>query len=167
MSIRCSLKFDIWNWRGRMFSLQISYEDVNLGLLPFLPSGARISSHIKSTGLIGKCQKISFGPLGPTVPEVYLYIMKVSQILSFVVVVLKVIWVGSLVAASARHGFNPWVRKIPWRRKWQPTPVWSPGKCHRQRSLVSYSLWKESDTKSRAQRVGHGWATEQAYTHAL
>ena len=91
-----------------------------------------------------------------------------SQSNSFiVVVVLKVIWVGSLVAASARHGFNPWVRKIPWRRKWQPTPVWSPGKCHRQRSLVSYSLWKESDTKSRAQRVGHGWATEQAYTHAL
>ena len=30
----------------------------------------------------------------------------------------------------SRCGFNPWVRKIPWRRKWQPTPVFLPGKCH-------------------------------------
>ena len=47
-----------------------------------------------------------------------------------------------------RPGFNPWVRKIPWRRKWHPTPVLLPGKSHRQRSLVGYSPWghKESDT---------------------
>ena len=32
-----------------------------------------------------------------------------------------------------RHGFNPWVRKIPWRRKWQPTPVFLPGESHGQR----------------------------------
>ena len=36
---------------------------------------------------------------------------------------------------------NPWVRKIPWRRKWQPTPVFLPGKFHRQRSLVGYGPW--------------------------
>ena len=49
---------------------------------------------------------------------------------------------------SGGHGFHPWVRKIPWRRKWQPTPVFLPGKLHRQRSLGSYSTWahKESDT---------------------
>ena len=47
-----------------------------------------------------------------------------------------------------RPGFNPWVRKIPWRRKWQPTPVLLPRKFHRWRSLVGYSPWgrKESDT---------------------
>ena len=46
-----------------------------------------------------------------------------------------------------RHGFNPWVRKIPWRRKWQPTPVFLPGESHGQRSLAGYSPWgcKESD----------------------
>ena len=46
-----------------------------------------------------------------------------------------------------RCGFNPWVRKIPWRRKWQPTPVFLPGKFHGQRSLTDYSPWdcKESD----------------------
>ena len=37
--------------------------------------------------------------------------------------------------------FDPWVEKIPWRMKWQPTPVFLPGKSHGQRSLVSYSPW--------------------------
>ena len=35
----------------------------------------------------------------------------------------------------------PWVRKIPWRRKWQPAPVFLPGKSHGQRSLVGHSSW--------------------------
>ena len=44
-----------------------------------------------------------------------------------------------------------WVRKIPWRRKWQPTPVFLPGESHGWRSLVGYSPWgrKESDTTER------------------
>ena len=47
-----------------------------------------------------------------------------------------------------RPGFDPWVRKIPWRRKWQPTPVLLPGKSYGRRSLVGYSPWdhKELDT---------------------
>ena len=47
-----------------------------------------------------------------------------------------------------RAGFNPWVRKIRWRRAWQPTPVFLPGKFHGQRSLAGYSPWvcKDSDT---------------------
>ena len=46
-----------------------------------------------------------------------------------------------------RSRFDPRVGKIPWRRKWQPTPVFSPEKSHGQRSLVCYSPWgcKESD----------------------
>ena len=49
---------------------------------------------------------------------------------------------------DARDRFNPWIGKIPWSRKWQPTPVFLPGKFHGQRSLVGYSPWgrKESDT---------------------
>ena len=38
-----------------------------------------------------------------------------------------------------RCGFDPWVRKIPWRRKWQPTPVFLPGESHGQRNLAGYS----------------------------
>ena len=46
-----------------------------------------------------------------------------------------------------RHGFDPWVGKIPWDGKWQLTPVFLPGKYHGQRSLVGYSPRgrKESD----------------------
>ena len=46
-----------------------------------------------------------------------------------------------------RPGFNPWVGKIPQRRKWQPTPVFLPGKPHGQRSLVGCGpRVAESDT---------------------
>ena len=54
-----------------------------------------------------------------------------------------------------RYNFNPWVRKIPWRRKWRPTLVFLPREFHGQRSLAGYSPWgrKESDV------------TEQLSTH--
>ena len=47
-----------------------------------------------------------------------------------------------------RHGFNPWVGKIPWRKEWQSTLVLLPGESHRQRSLAVCSPWghKELDT---------------------
>ena len=50
-----------------------------------------------------------------------------------------------------RPGFNPWVGKITWRRKWQPTPVFVPEKSQGQRSLVGYSSWghQELDTTER------------------
>ena len=44
-----------------------------------------------------------------------------------------------------RHRFDPWVRKIPWRRAWQPTPVFLPGESHGQRSLGSYSPWSPTE----------------------
>ena len=40
-----------------------------------------------------------------------------------------------------RHGFDPWVRKIPWEIKWQPTPVFLPGEFHGQRRLMGCSPW--------------------------
>ena len=47
-----------------------------------------------------------------------------------------------------RCRFNPWVGKIPWRKAWQPTPVFLPGGSHGQRSLAGYSTQshEESDT---------------------
>ena len=43
---------------------------------------------------------------------------------------------------------DSWIGKIPWRRVWQPTPVFLPGEFHEQRCLASYSPWghKELDT---------------------
>ena len=56
-----------------------------------------------------------------------------------------------------RCGFDCWVRKIPWKRKWLPTPVFLLGKFQEQRNLGSYSPWgrKESDMTKHAQK--HTW----------
>ena len=44
-------------------------------------------------------------------------------------------------------GFDPWFRKVPWGREWQPTSVFLPGELHGHRSVISYRSWdhKESD----------------------
>ena len=47
----------------------------------------------------------------------------------------------SVCLQCGRQRFSLWVRKIPWRRKWQPTPVFLPEKLHGLRSLVGYSPW--------------------------
>ena len=56
------------------------------------------------------------------------------------------------------RGFDPWVKKSPWRRAWQLTPVLLPGEFHGQRCLAGYSPWgrKESNTTER---------TQHAHTH--
>ena len=70
--------------------------------------------------------------------------------MQFVGASLWVQLVKNLLASAGgcrRCRFDSWVGKIPWSRKWQPTPVFLPGKFHGQRSLAGYSLWghKESD----------------------
>ena len=52
------------------------------------------------------------------------------------------------IGPHRRCSFDPWVGKIPWRSKWQPTPLFLPGKSHGQRSLAGYTPWghKELDT---------------------
>ena len=58
-----------------------------------------------------------------------------------------------------RLGFNPWVEKIHWSRKWQPAPVFLPGESHEHRSLTHYSPWghKESYTTE--------WQSANVHTH--
>ena len=53
-----------------------------------------------------------------------------------------------------RRGFYPWILKIPWKRKWQPAPVFLPGKSYGQRSLADYSPWDR-------EWVEQGLATKQ------
>ena len=61
------------------------------------------------------------------------------------------------LSAMWRPGFNPWVGKIPWRRKWQPIPVLLPGKFHGRRSLLGYRSrgCKESDTTEKLHFLFH------------
>ena len=56
-----------------------------------------------------------------------------------------------------RRSFNLWVGKIPWSRKWQPTPVFLPGKFHGQRNLVGYSAW--------GRKEWYNWAHTHTHTH--
>ena len=49
--------------------------------------------------------------------------------------------IGLISVKCRRPWFNACVRKIPWRREWQPTPVFLPGEFHGQKSLVGYSPW--------------------------
>ena len=58
-----------------------------------------------------------------------------------------------------RHGFDPWVGKIPWTGKWQPTPAFFPRKFHGQRSLAGYSPCgcKEMDTREAGAGVRNFW----------
>ena len=50
-----------------------------------------------------------------------------------------------------RPRFGSWVRKIPWRKEWLPTPVFLPGEFHGQRNLMGYGPWdhRESDMTER------------------
>ena len=62
--------------------------------------------------------------------------------------------------AKIEPGLNLWVRKIPWRKNCQPTPVFLPGEFHGQRSLAGYSPWDC--------RVGHDWVINtHTPTHPL
>ena len=60
-------------------------------------------------------------------------------------------WLGAKEPAcqcwrQQKCGFNPWARKISWRRKWQPTPVFLSRESHGQRSLAGYVLGSQSQT---------------------
>ena len=66
---------------------------------------------------------------------------------------------GSRICLQCRrYSFDPWVRKVPWRRKRQPTPVFLPGE----------SPWAEEPGRLQStgsQRVGHGWATKHTWSY--
>ena len=70
----------------------------------------------------------------------------------------------SICLQCGRPRFSPWVRKILWRKKWQPTPVFLPGEFHRQMSLAGYSPWgrKELDT---TEQLKHTHTHTHTHTH--
>ena len=68
-----------------------------------------------------------------------------------------------------RSDFDPWVGKIPWRRKWQATPVFLPGESHGWMSLVHCGSWgcKELDTTEHACMHIHYYAANLGIWHCL
>ena len=61
--------------------------------------------------------------------------------------------IKSLLAIMWESQFDPWIRKTPWRRKWQPTPIFLPGKSHREESGGLQFMGSQS--------AGHDWVTKQ------
>ena len=78
---------------------------------------------------------------------------------------------GSVVKnlPAKQETWAPWIRKIPWRRKGQPTPVFLPGEFHGQRSLVGYSSWgcKESNITEWLNMLMHVGARTHTHTQLL
>ena len=68
---------------------------------------------------------------------------------------------------NKRCRFDPWVRKIPWSRKWQLAPVFLLGKLHGQRSLVGYCPWghKKLDMTERLSACTRMHARAHTHTH--
>ena len=109
---------------------------------PNLPQDGRVNEEIL------RLQTLRLGPQGATKeeqdtlpilqgsdePEKY----NMSQA-GFLNVLMQVALVKNLPKRHKRRGLDPWVRKIPWRRAWQSTPVFLPGESHGQRSLVGYN----------------------------
>ena len=59
-----------------------------------------------------------------------------------------------------RLEFDPWVGKIPWRKKWQPTPVFLPAKFHGQRSLVTLNIINRSLEEADSKPLGWLWGVQ-------
>ena len=61
--------------------------------------------------------------------------------------------------------FNPRLEAIPWKRKWQPTPVVLPGKSHGQRRLVGYSPWDHKESDATEQLICNNKVTQREEGH--
>ena len=84
-------------------------------------------------------------------------LQRVLSILFTAIVLIRLLWWRSGEESACqcrRHGLDPWVRKICWRRRWQPPPVFLPGKSHGQKSVVGCC-------PRGCKRVGHDLATKQ------
>ena len=91
--------------------------------------------------------------------HVFCHLLDVRSSASWVSLVAQMV---KICLQCRRPRFKPWIRKSPWRRECQPTPVCLSGESHGQRSLVGYSPWSHKES-------GHNWATKgacaRAHTH--
>ena len=113
-----------------------------IGILP--NRGSVAGKRVMELGLIRPRFKSQVMHTSYHLLSIYIY-----TILSTYIVLYIYVYVYSQVAlvvknpsadVDKRYGFDPWVGKMPWRRAWQPTPVFLPREFHGQTSLAGYSL---------------------------
>ena len=148
-----------WSWHAWCWVNCLSHG--NVALCCSSPSPPSIRSHnlqLLLLDLPGICPWVlatsTLGPISQQLTSLLLLQMKVTYQLSRANVGLLwwlrwwriCLWCRKL--QCGRPGFDPWVRRIPWRREWLPTPGFLPGESQGQKSLPGYSACshKESDT---------------------
>ena len=81
--------------------------------------------------------------------EQYPFITILMKILLKIFVLIQVVLSGKEPTCKCRrlkrHGFDPWVGRIPWRMEWQPTPVFSTRESHELKSLKGYRPWSHKE----------------------
>ena len=112
--------------------------DMNLGKLQWDSEGKRSLVCCQSMGL----QRVSYDWATEQVSRL-IYKCKISC--SQVALVVKK---PAANAGDLSCGFDPWVGKVPWRRAWQSTPVFLPGKPHGERSLTGYKVHRVATNRS-------------------
>ena len=75
--------------------------------------------------------------------------------------------IKNLLCQCRRHGLDSCVGKIPWRRKWQSSPVFLPGKSHGQRSLVGYSPYGCKELDMTEQMSVHAYTHTHTHTQVM
>ena len=136
--------FFCWLWGNLFFSGKqkqlMDLRPLFLGCRHSLLSPALATSHKFCCVVVSYHSKYFFiSPLVSSLTHTIISFLKHISCISF----LFPWWLcgKESTCQSRKHRLNPRVRKIPWRRKGQPTPVFLPGKSHGQRSLVGYSPW--------------------------
>ena len=114
-------------------------------------SSLKLAENMISTGHCIITSDINFCLSLPLVTKVSIRIFRINRILQihifmylmkkFIIFFRGLLWWlrgKESTCQCRRYGFNPWVKKIPWRRKWQLTPASLLGKSHGQKNLVGY-----------------------------
>ena len=124
--------------RSAFFTVQLSH--------PYMTTGKTIA--LTRWTFVGKVTSLPFNMLSRLVitflPRSKRLLISWLQSPSAVILEPKMSFPCSSVgkeSACRRPGFDSWLGKIPWRRKWQPTPVFLLQESHGQRSLAGYSPW--------------------------
>ena len=117
-----------------------------MGIFNALASQTGLHRLISGTNLVVQLKPVNVGPWELKGPDWCWREARYSEQLGLSWWLRQYIYLACL--QYGRPGFHPWVVKIPWRRKWESTPVFLPGQSHGQRSLAGYSPWgrKELDT---------------------
>ena len=114
-------------------------------------SSLKLAENMISTGHCIITSDINFCLSLPLVTKVSIWIFRINRILQihifmylmkkFIIFFRGLLWWlrgKESTCQCRRYGFNPWVKKIPWRRKWQLTPASLLGKSHGQKNPVGY-----------------------------